>query len=253
MLSLLSTAIGCWLAGYLCGGIPFALFVGKLKGVDIRKVGSGNLGAMNVGRLLGRQWFVVVFLLDMLKGLIPTLIAGHLLKEVVPSGEFATWRDVCWLLTGIACVLGHNYPMYLGFRGGKGVSTSMGAALGIYPDLTAPAIASFFVWCAGLAATRMSSVGSLCAAILFPVFCFILGPSNGRSLAQRWPMLAFALLAAVMVVVRHRANIRRILAGNETRVWGPGSRKDSETMSESSAFPQARPTHTTRDPVISNR
>lgn len=252
MISLFSTAFGCWLAGYLCGGIPFALFVGKLKGVDIRKVGSGNLGAMNVGRLLGRQWFVVVFLLDMLKGLAPTLVAGHLLKEVVPSGEFATWRDVCWLLTGIACVLGHNYPVYLGFRGGKGVSTSMGAALGIYPDLTVPAIASFFVWCAGLAATRMSSVGSLCAAILFPLFYLLIGSSNERSLAQRWPMMAFALLAAVMVVVRHRTNIRRILAGNETRVWGPGSRKNSESKSESSTAAHVDPNRSVRNPVISS-
>lgn len=217
--ALLLVAFGCCLAAYLIGGIPFALFAGFLHGVDIRRVGSGNLGAMNVGRLFGRRWFIIVFLLDTLKGFAPTLAAGFLLYEVAPAGSpHATLRDLCWLAVGFASVLGHNYPVYLKFRGGKGVSTSLGAALGVYPDLTFPALLSFIMWCLGLALTRMSSVGSILGAISFPVFYIAFAPTHGRTLAQRWPMLAFTLLAAVMIVVRHHANIRRILTGTETKV-----------------------------------
>ena len=115
-------------------------------------------------------------------------------------------------------MLGHNYPVFLGFRGGKGVSTSLGVALGVYPALTLPAILSFVVWVLCLALTRMSSVGSICGAILFPVFCVLLAWRQGGAMMDRWPFLLFAFVVAGLVVGRHRANIARILAGTETRV-----------------------------------
>jgi acyl phosphate:glycerol-3-phosphate acyltransferase len=209
----------CSAIAYVVGSIPFSLLLGKLKGVDIRKVGSGNVGAMNLGRLLGRPWFIAAFILDMLKGLFPTVLAGWLLSEEASVGERSeSIRSLCWLLSGMCAVLGHNYPVFLGFRGGKGVSTSLGVALGVYPDLTLPAILSFIVWVLGLALTRMSSVGSICGAILFPVFCILLAWRQGAALMDRWPFLLFALVVAVLVVGRHRANIARILAGTETRV-----------------------------------
>ena len=223
LLTLLCSAIA-----YVIGSIPFSLLLGKLKGVDIRKVGSGNVGAMNLGRLLGRPWFIAAFILDMLKGLVPTVLAGWLLSEGVSVGDRSeSIRSLCWLLSGMCAVLGHNYPLFLGFRGGKGVSTSLGVALGVYPALTLPAILSFVVWVLGLALTRMSSVGSICGAILFPVFCILLAWRQGGALMDRWPFLLFALVVAGLVVGRHRANIARILAGTETRVVRSPSHQDS--------------------------
>ena len=172
--------------------------------------------------------FIAAFILDMLKGFVPTVFAGWLLSEEAGVGDrFESMRSLCWLLSGLCAVLGHNYPVFLGFRGGKGVSTSLGVALGVYPALTLPAILSFVVWVLGLALTRMSSVGSLCGAILFPVFCILLSWQQGGFLWDRWPFLLFALVVAGLVVGRHRANIARILAGTETRVVRSPSRQAS--------------------------
>ncbi len=214
LLTLLCSAIS-----YVAGSIPFSLLLGKLKGVDIRKVGSGNVGAMNLGRLLGRGWFIAAFILDLLKGLIPTILAGWLMIEWAIVGDRSEpIRSLCWLLSGLCAVIGHNYPLFLGFRGGKGVSTSLGVALGVYPALTLPAILSFGVWALGLAWTRMSSLGSICGAILFPVFYILLAWRQGGAMMDRWPFLLFAFAVAGLVVGRHRANIARILAGTEARV-----------------------------------
>jgi glycerol-3-phosphate acyltransferase PlsY len=214
LLTLLCSAIG-----YVVGSIPFSLLLGKVKGIDIRRIGSGNVGAMNLGRVLGRPWFFAAFILDMLKGLVPTVLAGWLLSDGVSVvGPSESIRSLCWLLSGMCAVLGHNYPVFLGFRGGKGVSTSLGVALGVYPALTLPAILSFVVWVLGLALTRMSSVGSICGAILFPVFYVLLAWRHGGALMDRWPLLVFAFVVSALVVGRHRVNIARILAGTETRV-----------------------------------
>lgn len=221
-MNLLWLTLLCSAIAYVLGSIPFSLLLGKLKGIDVRKVGSGNVGAMNLGRLLGRKWFIAAFILDMLKGLLPTIFAGWLLSEWAGvGGRFESMRSLCWLLSGMCAVLGHNYPLFLGFRGGKGVSTSFGVALGVYPALTLPAVFSFLVWVLGLALTRMSSVGSLCGAILFPVFYLLLAWRHGGPLMDRWPFLMFAFLVAGLVVGRHRANITRILAGTETKVVRP--------------------------------
>lgn len=218
-MNLLWLTLLCSAIAYISGSIPFSLLLGKLKGIDIRKVGSGNVGAMNLGRLLGRQWFIAAFILDMIKGLVPTLLSGWLLSsEASDAGPSESIRNLCWLLSGMCAVLGHNYPVFLGFRGGKGVSTSFGVALGVYPALTLPAIFSFLVWVLGLALTRMSSVGSISGAILFPIFYIVLEWRHGDPLMDRWPFLLFALVVTGLVLGRHRANIARILAGTETKV-----------------------------------
>jgi len=218
-MNLLLLTLLCSVIGYVVGSIPFSLLLGKLKGIDIRKVGSGNVGAMNLGRLLGRPWFIAAFILDMLKGLMPTVLAGWLIaKSASVASSSESVRSLCWLLSGMCAVLGHNYPVFLGFRGGKGVSTSLGVALGVYPALTLPAILSFVVWVLGLALTRMSSVGSISGAILFPVFYVLLEWRKGSPLMDHWPFLLFALAVAGLVLGRHRANITRILAGTETKV-----------------------------------
>ena len=219
-LSLLTLA--CCAGSYLFGSVPCSLLLGKLKGIDIRKIGSGNVGAMNLGRILGRPWFFAAFVLDMLKGLVPTLVAGWVLAGgPTVSGPSESIRSLCWLLAGLCAVLGHNYSLFLGFRGGKGVSTSLGVALGVYPALTLPAIFSFVVWALCLALTRMSSVGSISGAILFPVFCIVSAWRQGGAMMDRWPFLLFAFVVAGLVVGRHRANIARILTGTETKVVRP--------------------------------
>lgn len=223
-MSLWMEVVLCGVGSYLLGSVPFALLLGKLKGIDVRTIGSGNVGAMNLGRVLGRSWFFAVFGLDLVKGLVPSLVAGWVLTSGADgSASFSpAWRDLCRLAVGVLAVVGHNYPIYIGFRGGKGVSTSLGVALGVYPELTVPAVACFFVWAAGLGLTRMSSVGSITGAVLFPVFYFVWSRWRGESLPDRWPFLTFTIAIAIMVLWRHRANIARILAGTETKVIGSG-------------------------------
>ena len=218
---------GCVLGSYLLGGVPFGLLVGWFHGKDVRKIGSGNIGAMNVGRIWGREWFLVVFSLDMLKGLLPTLAGGWVLGTIA-DGPSETTFMVCRLVIGMTSILGHNYSPFLGFRGGKGVSTSLGVALGVYPDLTYPAIASFGAWVFGLGVTRMSSVGSLLGGALFPLFYLVALRYRGETITGHWPFVGFTLLVGVMVVVRHRSNIARILAGTETTV-GAGTQGKSES------------------------
>jgi glycerol-3-phosphate acyltransferase PlsY len=207
------------LGSYLVGGVPCGWIVGKLKGVDVRKGGSGNIGAANVARLLGRKWGIAVFLLDLTKGLAPAIVVGNVLAASQNAGAAdASTRSLCWLLAGLCAVLGHNYSPYLGFRGGKGVATSFGVALGVYPYLTLPAVAAFGVWAVGFRATRMSSVGSICAGVLFPLFYAAMTWYRGVSLGDHWPFLLFALTTSALLLLRHRENIARILAGTEARV-----------------------------------
>jgi len=225
------TAIFTSVASFLLGSIPFGLLLGWTKGVDVRKVGSGNVGAMNVGRTLGWWAFVVVFLLDLLKGFLPILLTGHYLIRGDAAGQVSpTTADLVWLGIGLCAILGHNYSPFVGFKGGKGVSTSLGVTLGIYPDFTIPALSSFICWVAGIGLTRMSSVGSMAGGILFPVFYLYFSSDNPRPLKDRWPFAVFTLLVAGMVVVRHRANIRRILLGTETRI---GARRAKGEVSDS--------------------
>ena len=203
---------------FLIGGIPFGLLIGRAKGIDVRQAGSGNIGAANVGRLLGRRWGVLVFLLDLLKGLVPTAVAGRVLALAGAEGacEEATIY-LCWLLVGFCAVLGHNYPPFLGFRGGKGVSTSLGVALGVHPHLTIPALVAFGTWALAIRLTGMSSLGSVSGSLLFPIVYVVSMWAKGERLADTWPFLGFSLLVSVLVLVRHRRNIVRILHGTEAR------------------------------------
>src|SRR2546422_4887359 len=127
---------------YLIGSIPFGLIVGHSKGVDPRKAGSGNIGATNVGRLLGGKFFALVFTLDLLKGLIPTAVAA-----VPLHGAFLTRGDfVLWLLVGFATIVGHMFSVFLNFHGGKGVATSTGVLLGVFPYFTYPGLVAILTW-----------------------------------------------------------------------------------------------------------
>jgi glycerol-3-phosphate acyltransferase PlsY len=212
----------CALGGYLVGAIPFGLLLGRLRGIDVRQAGSGNIGAANVARLLGRNWGIAVFVLDTLKGLVAMLASRWVLIGM--AGEFSApcaGFGLSWVFVGACTVLGHNFPVYLRFRGGKGVATSLGVALAVYPSLTIPALFSFGVWGLGVRLTRMSSVGSLAASVAFPVFVGALIWIRGADFATEWPYLSFAIAMPAVIVWRHRSNIQRILAGTEARFGHP--------------------------------
>ncbi len=212
------TILGC-VIGYLVGGVPVGLIVGRINGVDILTLGSGNIGAANVGRHLGLRWGLTVFAFDVLKGLVPAILAGQwLLRPPISPDPANPWALLCWMIVGLSAVLGHNHSPYLGFRGGKGVATSLGVALGIYPHLTVPALLGVATWATLVALTRISSAGSIAAAIAFPASYTLLSLYQGWDTSPRWPFLAFTLCACMLVLVRHRANIARLLNGTEARL-----------------------------------
>jgi glycerol-3-phosphate acyltransferase PlsY len=212
------------LACYLVGGIPFGLIVSRLKGVDIRKHGSGNLGATNVGRVLGKKWGVFVLLLDASKGAC-TSIAGRVFLEyagLMDVGGQAVLCDLIWLGTGLCCVIGNVAPVYLRFRGGKGVATTLGVLLGIYPYLTLPALVAIVAFAIVVAISRYISLGSIIAAVCMPPAFVANSMLEGWPLTEHYPLLGLTLLVATVVVIRHRSNIGRLLAGTENRLGGAG-------------------------------
>jgi glycerol-3-phosphate acyltransferase PlsY len=201
---------------YLMGSVPFGLIVGLAKGVDPRKAGSGNIGATNLGRLLGGRFFALVFTLDFLKGLLPALAASWVVHHYHDAG--GVWVYLLWLAVGFATILGHMFSVFLKFRGGKGVATSAGVMVGIFPDYTLAAVVVLAIWGVCFAVSRIISLSSIIGAVAFPVVYLAVALLRGQGvLGERWPMLAFAVLVAVMVVVKHRSNIARLRAGTEAR------------------------------------
>ncbi len=217
------TVILLALGAYLLGSVPFGLLLGKARGVDLRTVGSKNIGATNVSRTLGRPWGILAFFLDMLKGLAPTLAAGlSLAAGPAESGISEATRNLFTLLVGVAAVLGHNYSVFLRFTGGKGVATSLGVALGVYPDLTCAALVAFGVWVVVTLASRYVSLGSICAAVAFPVALVLMSGRDEGFLTNDWPLLVCSSLLAVMIIYRHRKNIRRLSNGTEPKIGKKG-------------------------------
>ncbi len=181
--------------GYLLGSIPFGLILGKLAGLgDVRAVGSGNIGATNVLRAGGKGLAALTLLLDAAKGTAAVLIAARF------GGDLGA------MAAGLGAFLGHLYPVWLGFRGGKGVATYIGVMLGLYW----PA-ALFFcaVWLLVALVTRYSSLAALAAAAATPALLAVLG---------YWTLAALALVFTVLLIVRHRSNIERLIGREETRI-----------------------------------
>jgi glycerol-3-phosphate acyltransferase PlsY len=189
------------LGAYLVGSIPFSFLVARARGVDLRKVGSGNVGGANVWRTSGFGPFVVAVLLDMLKGFGPTLAALRLLPG----------RPAAIVLVGIAAILGHTFPLFLRFKGGKAVATSTGVLVAIAPPLVPFGVAA---WVIAFLLTRISSVGSLSAAAVELI-------AGTAFYLAGWLPLAYALfiwIMAAFVIYLHRENIQRLLAGTESRI-----------------------------------
>jgi acyl phosphate:glycerol-3-phosphate acyltransferase len=208
------------LIGYLSGSIPFGLLVGRLRGVDIREYGSGNIGATNAGRVLGRPWGFLCFGLDVMKGFGPVFMVG-VATRVIGDGAPALMYQASWLAVTFACILGHMFPVWLKFRGGKGVATGLGVVCGFWPYLTLAGVAAFGVWIAITLITRYVSLASIVAAIMFPIFCVGINWMRLGSLGelvQLWPMGVFALALPTLIVYSHRSNIGRLLAGTENKI-----------------------------------
>lgn len=215
--------IGALLAAYLIGSIPFGLLIARLRGVDIRQHGSGNIGATNVGRVLGKRLGITCFVLDVFKGLVPVLTYGLLagaaaqLKADSATGPGPALAALAWLAIPAAAVLGHVFPVWLGFRGGKGVATSLGVLLGVFPYLTLPAVVCFVVWGLVMAFFGWVGLASVVAALVLPplaaVFGWWLGAAPGALLVLS---MVTGLLAA-LVIWRHRSNLQRIWAGTEPK------------------------------------
>jgi len=204
-------------AAYVLGATPFGVILSRANGVDIRTKGSGNTGATNVWRVLGARWGALCFALDVGKGLAPVLAAGVLLRRL--DGFPTALHQGVWLATGCGAILGHVFSFWLKFRGGKGVATALGVVLGIFPYFTWPGLAAFGVWIVTTAVFRYVSLGSIVAAGAFlPLFVGVNWWREGGAPTGLWPMGLFAALMAALIVIRHRGNIGRLLAGTETRI-----------------------------------
>jgi glycerol-3-phosphate acyltransferase PlsY len=185
------------IASYLVGSIPFGLIVGRLAGMDVRTAGSGNIGATNVSRLLGKKLGVVTLILDCLKGFLPIYLASKLL----PGGQGS---ETTLLLCGVMAVAGHMFPVYLRFRGGKGVATALGVFLFLSPTAI---LISLLVFVGAVSFSGYVSVGSLAASALFPVWLLVLGNSTSSVIA--------ALIIALLIWIKHHENFSRLLRGTE--------------------------------------
>jgi len=189
-------------SAYLLGSVPSGYVLGKLAGVDVRKAGSGNVGATNVARVVGKRQGIMTLLFDVAKGFLPVLFAQsmHLDSSIVA-------------LTGVAAFVGHLYPIFLRFKGGKGVATALGVFVAVAPLGT---MILFVVFAAVFAASRIVSLSSMVAAACAPVVLW--------SLSYTTSAVVMSSFIAVMIVWRHRGNIKRLLAGTEPRFGSASSR-----------------------------
>lgn len=199
------------IGAYLLGSVPFGLLFGKMAGVDVRRQGSGNIGATNVGRLLGKRLGLLTLVADMLKGVAPMLAAAWW-----TAGQDGHYLVV---LSGGAAFLGHLFPVWLGFKGGKGVATALGVFLYLAPLAALGALAVFVLV---LLNWGYVSLASLSAALLMPGLVWLLyhGGAGGEeglvgALGAAWPETLLALLFALLIWIKHRDNIERLLRGEE--------------------------------------
>lgn len=195
------------LGSFLLGSIPTGYLVARLKGVDIRQHGSGNIGATNVFRTLGKPLGIFVFAVDALKGFAAVWLATH----------FGGGSDWAGIIAAVAAIAGHNYTPWLGFKGGKGIATSAGVLLALMPWAV---LAIAIVWLVVFKLSRYVSLASICAAASLPV---AVGALWFAGCGGNGPLLAFAILISALAIWRHRSNIDRLRAGTESRFAGKKS------------------------------
>jgi len=217
------TAILFWsvagVSSYLLGSIPFGLLVARARGVDIRQVGSRNIGATNVFRSVGKTWGILTFILDFLKGFIPAVLFPSLasrLSDINPGSGMS-------LYCACLAIAGHSWPIYIGFKGGKGVATGAGGLLAVVPI---PVLSGLVAWIAVFLIGRYVSVASICAAMALAVSAWLLTFYAGLEI---WVSLVLTVLS-VLVIVRHHANITRLFHGTEHR-FSRGSARNEQNAS----------------------
>lgn len=192
---------------YLVGAVPFGLLVARIKGIDLLQQGSGNIGATNVGRVMGRRFGLLVFALDLLKGAIPVWIGLRFLNHSIGS-------EISGILMGASAFAGHLFPPYLGFKGGKGVATGAGVMAVLVPT---PFLFAILTWLAAVASTRMVSLGSLASTLVLVLLqgsILVLHPYR----TGNWMLFIFTLLCGFFVWMKHLSNIKRICNGTENLV-----------------------------------
>lgn len=201
-------------AAYLIGSIPFGYLIGRLHGIDIRTVGSGNIGATNVTRSVGKIQGKICFFLDFLKGALPVAAVNM---------TFETNTANLALAAGLAVILGHIFPIYLKFRGGKGVATAAGVALALAPY---PLLCALVVWIVTFLASRYVSLASIVAAASLPIIAILfMGLNIGTPFPLARPTILFFAFIAFLAILRHVSNIKRLLNGTESRFDSAGSKK----------------------------
>ncbi len=192
-----------FILGYILGSVPFSFLLGKLKGVDLRKIGSGNIGATNLSRACGKGFGITGFILDVLKGFLAVLIGYKLSSNINPI--------IFGIVGGIGSIAGHNWTFFLKFKGGKGVATSSGVLLGLCPI---PLILSTGVWIFVLLISGYVSLSSIIASFSLPIFIYFL---------KKDPiLLVLSIIIFILILYRHRGNIKRLLKGEENRfkrIW----------------------------------
>ncbi len=199
---------GLGAAAYLMGSVPFGLLIGRFRGVDVRTLGSRNIGATNVFRTVGKRWGLLTFLLDAAKGFVPAFFFPRLLARWVPA-PVDGWDALSGVLFMALALAGHTWPVWLRFRGGKGVATGAGGLLGVAPLAVG---IGFAVWVVVFILWRTVSLASLCATAAVCVSGWVFEREGGILLP------ALLTLMGVLVVVRHRDNIRRLWQGTENRI-----------------------------------
>ena len=218
----------CIGGAYILGSIPFGYLLGRARGLDIRQHGSKNVGATNVGRVLGRRLGLMCFMLDTSKGAVPVLAAGVINDLITePIDSISPQQMWLWLAVACAAVLGHMHSLFLGLRGGKGVATGFGAMLAMWPLLTFPALGAMVIWYGMLRLTRYVSVASMTASLSLPLAYLVRAlPPNAtdveltQTLARVWqtsPPLIVTAVLALLIVFKHRTNIARLRRGEEPK------------------------------------
>ena len=193
------------LLSYLMGSVPAGYIAGRFAGIDIRRVGSGNIGATNVLRVLGKPYGYAVFLFDFCKGVGAVRMSILIINAAHPGNQES---ELVGIMAGVLCVLGHTYPVWLGFKGGKGVATSVGVLFGLMP---AAALTVLAVWFVTFQATKYVSVASIAAAVALPVTAAVMVHFGKAGT----PLVYFSACLAVVIVWRHRSNVSRLMKGTE--------------------------------------
>lgn len=218
-------------AAFLIGAIPFGVLLARARGIDIRQHGSKNVGATNVWRVLGWKIGLTCFILDALKGALPVAIAGQWLG-VLGAREVSEAHAAGWLGVAAGACLGHMHSPFLGFKGGKGVATGLGALLALYPQTTWAALGALALWLLSARLTRMVGISSCIAAFSLPILVAVVrvvgvvgqAPDPVGRVRDGWVFLLGLSVLAALIVWKHRANLARTLAGTENRIGFTGNR-----------------------------